>query len=245
MSKISKNLLNTLGLTEDQISVYLATLELGQASMQDIARKSGVKRTSIYNFLDSLKEKQLLTEIKKHKRKVYSAINPEHLVELVKIKVIEMESVLPELMAIYNQKNNKPRVTYHEGLAGIKEVYADLLKTKKEVISYEDLDYLKKMLPKEYYNYLPPERAHRGIPLRAISKDCAIARDFVKNDFKLNRATKFIQTKQDLKTEINIYGDKVALISFRNDTPFAVLIEDKDITQTLRTTWNELWDRLA
>lgn len=212
--------------------------------MQDISRKSGVKRTSIYNFIDSLKEKQLITETKKNKHKVYSAINPEHLTELIRIKLLETESVIPELMAIYNQKNNKPRVTYHEGLDGIKEIYADLLKTKTEVVSYEDLDYLKKMLPKEYYDYLPPERAHRGIGLRTISKDSTVAREFVKNDPKLNRETKFIQTNDDLKTEINIYDNKVALISFRDDTPFGVLIEDKDIAQTLKTTWKALWDKL-
>jgi sugar-specific transcriptional regulator TrmB len=236
MIKISKNILSALGLNELQASVYVATLELGQATMQEISQKSGVKRTSIYNFIDFLKERQLITETKKNKRKVYSAINPEHLAELVKVKLMETQAIIPELLAIYNQKNNKPRVTYHEGLEGIKEVYADLLRTKGEVVSYEDLDYLKKMLPKDYYNYLPPERARRNIPLRAISKDCTVAREFIKNDLKINRTTRFIQTSEDLRTEINIYDNKVALISFRNDVPFGVLIEDRDISQTLKTT---------
>ena len=54
---------------------------------------------------------------------------------------------------------------------------------------------------------------------------------------------KFIKA-EELKTEINIYGDKVAMMSFRSNPPFAVLIENKDIAETLRTAWQELWERL-
>ncbi len=46
------------------------------------------------------------------------------------------------------------------------------------------------------------------------------------------------------KTEINIYGNKVAFISFRSREPFAVLIEDEGITETLRTAWKEIWGKL-
>lgn len=48
----------------------------------------------------------------------------------------------------------------------------------------------------------------------------------------------------DLKTEVNIYGNKVALMSFRSFPPFAVLIEDEGIADTLRTAWKNLWLKL-
>src|SRR3989344_276954 len=66
-------LVKTLGLSEGELSVYLAALELGQANIQDISRKSGTKRASTYNFIDALKERQLISEIKKGRRKLYSA----------------------------------------------------------------------------------------------------------------------------------------------------------------------------
>ena len=40
-------LTEALGLSEAELAVYLAALELGEAQIQDISRKSGVKRTSI------------------------------------------------------------------------------------------------------------------------------------------------------------------------------------------------------
>ena len=41
-----------------------------------------------------------------------------------------------------------------------------------------------------------------------------------------------------------IYGDKVAIMSFRSAPPFGILIEDSGIAETLRVGWQELWKRL-
>src|SRR3989338_4407031 len=93
-------LFESLGLSEDQTKVYLAALELGQASMQDLADKSGVKRTSIYNFIKELIAKGLIVTAKKRKRTVYSAIHPNQLIELEKSRLSELHRVLPELLAV-------------------------------------------------------------------------------------------------------------------------------------------------
>src|SRR5438309_1359422 len=124
---LPKALLKSLGLTEPQAHVYLAALEFGQISMQDLARRSGVKRTSIYNFIDELTERGLLMETKKRRRKLYSAIHPEQLLELERTRVTEIERLMPELLAIYTTAHNQPRVTFYEGIEGTEEVYADML----------------------------------------------------------------------------------------------------------------------
>jgi len=243
MKSISKQLLHNIGLSELQAAVYFAALELGGANMQQLARKSGVKRTSIYNFIDELKERGFLTETMKKKRRVYSAVDPEHLVEIEKTRLSELERALPELRTIQNKSRTKPRVTFYESIEGIKEVYADMLKDKKEILALEDLEHMKVTLPKSFYDWFPPERARRGIPFKSILRDSPEARKMAKKNIRLLRESKLLNTA-DWKTEINIYGDKVALMSFRVKTPFCVLIEDHDIAETLRTAWNELWNHL-
>lgn len=240
----TKPLEKLLGLSEPEASVYLALLELGEANIQDIAKKSGVKRTSIYNFLQEMKEKGLIIQTGKQKGKLYEAVNPRQLVDIGKSRLLELEEMIPNLSALYQESINKPKIAYFEGVDGIKDAYTDMLEAGQPIISYEDIDYLKKMLPKNYYDYLPPERAKRNIHLRTISKDSENARSFSQNDQKLLRQTKFIKTDTSLKTEINIYGNKVLMISFREDRPFATIIEDKDIVETLRAAWSELWKRL-
>lgn len=243
MELISKTLLRSLALSQPQAWVYTAALELGEATMQQLSRKSGVKRTSIYNFLDELKERGFIVETVKRKRKVYSAIDPEQLVEIEKTRLIELERTLPELRAIKNKSRSTPRVAFYEGIEGIKEVYADMLKDKKEIHAFEDLEHMKAVLSKQFYDWFPPERARRNISFKSILRDSAEARELTKKNIRLLRQSKLLKTA-DWKTEINIYGDKVALMSFRAKTPFCVLIEDQSIAETLRDAWTELWDRL-
>lgn len=239
---ISSNILNSLSLTEAQASVYLAALELGESNMQDLSRKSGIKRTSIYNFIDTLKERGLITETTKNKRKIYSAVDPQALLEIQKSRITEFERTIPELLAVQKRSSKKPRVAFFEGKEGMKEVYLDMLKDKNDIIAYEDIEHMMATLGTFFSEY-PKERAKRNIPFRSITRDSKEARTVVKSNIKLLRKSKLLKSA-DWKTEINIYGNKVAMMSLRSRRPFAVVIEDADIAETLRIAWNELWDRL-
>lgn len=243
MKTFSKSLLKSLSLSEVQAALYSAALELGESNMQDLARKSGVKRTSIYNFIDELKERGLIIETKLKKRKIYSAVHPQQLLEIERIRITELEQVLPELLAIQNKSKTKPRVTFYEDIEGIKEVYADMLKEGTEIVAFEDLEHMQIALPKSFYEYFPSERARRDIPFKSILRDSPEARRLAQKNSRLLRQSKFLASA-DWKTEVNIYGDKVALMSFRAKIPFCVLIDDQDIATTLRSVWQKLWDNL-
>ncbi len=69
MFSLPQNLLDALGLTEDKGKVYLAALTLGTAFMQDLARRSGVKRTTIYSFIEALTDQGFIVETKKRSAK--------------------------------------------------------------------------------------------------------------------------------------------------------------------------------
>ena len=243
MKQLSKQLLSSLGLTGSQAAVFFAALELGECSMQELARKSGIKRTSIYNFIDDLKNRGLVIETRKKSKKVYSAVDPRQLLEIEKMRLMELERTLPELLAIQNKSRAKPRVMFYDNIDGIKEVYADMLKEGQEILAFEDLEHMNIALPKPFYEYFPAERAKRGILFRSILRDSAEARRITQNNRRLLRQSKFV-TSSDWRTEINIYGNKIALMSFRSKIPFCVLIEDQNIAETLRTIWNELWQNL-
>lgn len=242
--KIDSALLTSIGLSKQEVSVYLAALELGEATVQELSRKSGVKRTSIYNFIDRLKDRQIIQETKRKRRSVFSATHPHQLMEIQKMKLRELENAMPQLLAINNRSLRKPRVTFYEGIEGIKEVYNDMLNQKQPIVCWSDQKHMWPTLGKEYCEYFPPERARRGIPIRMIATDTQENRGYAKKDRELARETKFISAESDLRTEINIYGNRVLLASFRSAPPFAVLIEDRDIAETLRVTWKELWKRL-
>jgi HTH-type transcriptional regulator, sugar sensing transcriptional regulator len=236
-------LMKTLGVSEAELSVYLATLELGQAQIQEISRKSGVKRTSIYNFIDNLLARQFLSELKKGRRKLYSAAHPSALLHIQKSRVVSMERLIPELLAINNNARNKPRVSFHEGKAGMQEVYNIALHDKQTIYAWEDLDRMLAILP-DFLRKYAVERSAKNIPLRSIMRDTPLAREFVqKNNVELSRDSRFVES-EEFGTDIEVFGNKVALFSLRKDFPFAVLIDDAGIAKTLKIAWTELWDRL-
>ncbi len=237
-------LIQTLGLSEHEVAVYLAALELGEGNIQEISRKSGVKRTSIYNFIDTLKERQLLSEIKKGKRKLYSAVSPYYLVDEQKSKVASVERLIPQLLAIQNSVKNKPRVSFYEGVEGMTEVYNMVLRDKRTVYAWEDLDRTFNVMPASFTKNYPGERARLKIPARCIDRDSKFAREWTaKNNLRFARESRFISS-DEFGTEANVFGDKVAFFSFRKDVPFAVLIEDAAIATMMRVMWQELWNRL-
>jgi sugar-specific transcriptional regulator TrmB len=244
MTQFSKSIIKSLNLTSAQADVYLAALELGQASMQDLSRKSGVKRTTIYKFIGELKERGLILETKRRTRSVYSALPPEQLIAREKSRLSELDAMLPQLKAIENNAHNKPKVRFYEGIEAVKEMYNDSLKDKQPIICWSDLHMTRSVfgayLESEGY---PAERARKNIPLKWIVPESEESREFTRRDYGLLRETKFLPDAK-FKMDINVYGDKVSLVNAHAATPFAVLIEDKDIADTLREAWQQLWVRL-
>lgn len=242
MEKIPKNLLQSLNLSDAQGRVYIATLELGQGTIQALARKSGVKRSTIYTFIEDLKERSLILETKKKKRTLYSAAHPEHLIELERARLSEIQSLLPELLAIYNQSRTKPRVVFYEGLDGIKEVYGDTLKERQSIVGWSDYEQSQKILGEYYYSYAK-ERSQHNILYRCIARDTPEARNKLLLSNKELREIK-LSSSGDIATELYMYGNKVVLINFRSAPPIAILLEDTSIAGTLRSIWEDAWSHL-
>src|SRR4030042_5992747 len=171
--------LEQLGLSEKEAKVYLAVLELGEANIQQIAQKSGVKRTTAYDIINSLKEKRLLTEITKGKKAFFSAEDPRKLERQLDEKKETLKKILPELLSITNLLDTKPHIKFYEGNDGIKEVYKDTLDypdqellawVSQEAVVGFDVEWLDK--------YYVSKRLEKKIWVRVIAPD---TQEMVKN----------------------------------------------------------------
>ncbi len=242
MTKLSPETVKSLNLTEAQAAVYIASLELGAATMQELARKSGVKRTSIYNFIDELKARHLIIETIKGKRTLYSGQHPEKLLEIERGRMREIEEALPELLAIYNSTPSKPKVTYFEGPDAIPTIYEAFIKEGKLISAWSEFNQSHERTG-DLFEKQAERRAKNLVPVRFLTTDTPEAREFSKGDEAVMRQTKFVKSDK-FKTKVVMYGNKVALLSYHTDPQFVVQIEDKDIAQTVIGLFEELWKRL-
>jgi HTH-type transcriptional regulator, sugar sensing transcriptional regulator len=233
--------LEKLGLNEKEAKVYLAVLELGEGNIQDIAEKSGVKRTTVYNMIASLKEKGLVFEIQKKHKAVYYAEDPRKLKNDLEEKKADLEQMLPELLSVANMLGNKPKVKFYEGENGIKEVYKDTLNYPGEEIVAWFTDDFFDFDPDFIQNYYIPTRLKKKIWVRAIYPDTPRLKGFSLLDEKQLRKSKLVpQGEYKFKVEIVIYGkNRVFMISFHEK--IALIIESQMIHETLKSIFELQW----
>src|SRR3990167_6928519 len=142
MSTITQTL-SQFGLTPNQAKVYLALLELGEAKVQEIAKKARILRTTTYEVLEQLKNLGIIGMYNRHGVRIYMAEPPRALERILDEKKKSIHEVLPELESLYNISEFKPKIRYYEGPEGFKAVYEDTLNVSKKnlygILSMQDL----------------------------------------------------------------------------------------------------------
>ncbi len=125
------------GLSEKEARVYLALLELGSATVQELASHSGVNRTTTYLAIESLKEHGLVSVYEEEGRSMHAAESPKRLADLIdeEVRIAQNKQCLasafiPELLAIHRSEREKPVVRFFEGEEGIRSLRSTLAETR-------------------------------------------------------------------------------------------------------------------
>lgn len=239
-----KQILQQFGFQGKKADIYLASLELGSATVIEIAKKSGVKRTTCYDILMELEKEGAISETVKGKKRLFIGENPENLQKKLREKESLFSEILPQLQSVYNIKGTKPKIQFYEGKEGLREVYTDTLKYSGEILGFVS-DAVVHVLGDDWAESYLKARTKKGIRLRGIYP----ATDWLKTNMEPRdqaqlRSSKLIDPKKyPFSIEINIYGhQKVALMSAREET--GIIIEGKEIYNTLKLIFELLWDNL-
>lgn len=115
--------LKNLGLSEKEVLVYLALLQLGSATPYQIAKKAYLKRPTAYVIAEELVEKGLLVHIPGEEKKRYLAKSPETFIEEREERLEAAKKILPELRSFQKNATEKPSIMYFEGLDGLQQAY--------------------------------------------------------------------------------------------------------------------------
>jgi HTH-type transcriptional regulator, sugar sensing transcriptional regulator len=129
-----KQVLDKIGLTNGEIKVYLALLELGDTTTGKIISHSKLSSGKIYEILDRLIEKGLATYIIKEKTKYFQATNPKKILEYhesrkqdLQKQEKEIKSVLPSIIERYEATREESETIVYKGVQGLKTVLFDTL----------------------------------------------------------------------------------------------------------------------
>jgi sugar-specific transcriptional regulator TrmB len=239
------NSLLALGLPQKEATVYLALLELGRATVSEVSRKAGIKRTTGYVILDSLVNKKLARASGKEPRQEYVAESPDHIAEILKAEIIERqaklkaaEELIPQLKSIQSV-TDRPKVRFYEGTQGLEQVYEDTLTAHEPIRGYANVGEMHKALPKYFPKYYQ-RRAGKGIAVRAIIPSNAPGKKRASLDATEMRESAIIpEDKYYFAPEINMYDNKVMIASWREK--LGIIIESTEIAEAMKSIFELAW----
>ena len=246
MNTIENNL-QKIGFSDKKARIYLAILELGETSAIAIAKKTNLKRTSIYNILPELLREGLIKSTISKKRRIFFVEDLRPLQVGLSEKLNFVEKIIPELQAVHNLISYKPKITFYEGSGGMKDLYQDTLKNVIDggvILSFTGLSKIYEYVPRDFAEAYFAERVKKKIRVKVIAPVSDIAQEWQKNALKDLREMKIINNTQfQFKADMEIYANKVALISYKEDF-LGVIIESQEINQMMKAAFGIMWDAL-
>lgn len=245
MDKDNKNYTQSLidlGLKDHEAKVYLAALKLGQATVAQIADEANVQRTFVYDILNDLQEKGMVSAVEIHDVRHYSAISIERFSDIQKQKFAAFEALVPDFKAMEKTVGDRPRVRFFEGPEGIKTALTDTLNQSSgsQILSIGTGEGFYETEQKFTYDYLK-KRIRKNISVRAIAPDSEVNQQYLAEDKAQLRETVAVPPENfSFTNEINIYGNKLLILSLQGEL-LAVIIESESIAKTQRMIFELAW----
>lgn len=238
-------ILEEAGLAGNEVKVYLALLDLSSALAGEITKRSGVNRTNVYDALDKLIEKGLVSYVITANRKYFEAASAERIIKYleeregeIREKRERVNSILDDLEARRKLSKEPQEATIYKGKKGFISIAEDVLNVKKELLVFGAEGKFVEL----FTHYAEQWHVRRGtskIPMKIIYNEKSRAKKF-KARFPIFHM-KFNPHVYNTPATTWVYGDKVAIIVWSDQT-IATLIRSKDVADSYRQFFTILWN---
>ncbi len=243
---MNQHALRNIGLTDNEIKIYIDLLKSGSSTAYEISKRTGIYRVHIYDKLEQLMNKGLVTHIYRGAKKYFQATSPVKIKQYLEEKKKEVQlqedavdSILPELEAMANLPREDTFVEVFKGNEGLKYFLKDIIKAGEEVLitGIDDQKY-QEALPifmQQYFRDLKRNKIKERV-LTSKRKGIFLFDKIVAPTTEY----KFLEEKQFNPTNTFIYGTKVVIVTWGSPVT-AVMIKNNGIAQTYRNHFEHLW----
>lgn len=235
--------LEKLGLNRNEARVYFGLLSKGQAYAAELVKSVGVHRNIIYDNLEKLMEKGLVSFVIEENKRKFIAERPQAIIEFLESEQKEIDNkiesarkFLPEINKILKEKKMKQEVSVLRGISGLKKVLADVVRSKKSWtigITNNSVE----TLGETYWKNYNQKKKQFGTEEWLLWNS-----DFENTVIGKNRKShhKVLPRELDQVTETIMFEDKVAIFVFSFD-PIVIVIESKDVFDMYRQHFDFIW----
>lgn len=229
------------GFSPSEIKIYLYLLNNGASYATEISFKTKINRTNVYEALDRLITKGVISFITRNKVKWFEAKPAKSLLTLLKEKEEELKITKNNLLddinkLIINPDRKSLEANVFIGKKGIRMLFEEILEKAKPIsLIAAQLQFQKLFGP--YFELWHKKRIEKKIKQRTIFPE-----GFKRKLKKRALLTyKFVDNKFTNPTTTIIYGDNCLFIQWTKD-PIAIKIQNKEIAKSHLNYFNMLWN---
>jgi sugar-specific transcriptional regulator TrmB len=232
-----------IGLTEGEARTYIALIELGSSTAGPIVKKSGIAYSNIYDVLNRLIEKGIVSFIIKNKTRQYQAVSPSNLLLYIEKKEKELnvqkealKKAIPELKKL-QEITPKEEAEVFIGEKGLRTCYEKMFENKKP----ED-EHMFFYIHKESYGkkadlfYFSIKDILKNNSIRGISNEYGRKSEW-------NAQSKYAKIRYStfpIPGNMEVCGDNLLLTSWTGQA-MGVLIHSKELTEDFKRYFESVW----
>ncbi|MHA1703915.1 MAG: TrmB family transcriptional regulator [Promethearchaeota archaeon] len=231
--------LEAIGLHKNEILIYIDLIKIGSSSAHDIATRTKIHRPNVYDTLEKLTKKGIVTQSIEKNKKIFYPVSPKSLINYLKQKEYNLQEIIPEMEKIHSKPKEERKVTMSEGIRSIRNILDSFLEIGEPIYVYgipknaiEDLG--------GFIRDFHERRIKKGISMKHVYNKNAYERIKELNNLELTEA-KYLPSLYDTTTTTNICGNKVVLI-FWEDPVCAIIIENASIANSYKKYFDIVWE---
>lgn len=239
--------LESIGLTKSEIKVYLALLKLGETTAGPIVDEAKITRSKIYDILERLKNKGLVSYITKESTKYFSAADPNNIIKYIEEKEKKLKEekeiigeLIPRLEDQYKKSIEKQTAEVFIGLNGMRNAFNILINEfDSSEIFYafgagkgENVEQIQ-----NFFENLHNKRSQKKVKSKIIFNESS------RGLFKSQEKSKLVEARYLLESTpaaINIYKNYV-IIALLSENPITFLIRNKEVAESFKEYFNVMW----
>ena len=243
-------ILEEIGLTKTETKIYITLLKLGQTTTTNIVRDARIHASKVYEFLDKLIQKGLVSYVIKSNKKYFTASDPEFLKEFLKEKhrqiqkqEKEIENILPKLQSIKKSRKDVIQSEIYEGLRGIKSIYEKIFSTlnKGETQYIIGAPRIANELIEGFLLDWHKRRIKKGINCKYIYDSDVMDYGNIRKQMPFTKV-KYLPKNIVSPMWIEIFKDNVVIGHIKGHNAVLFLIQDKEIAKGYVDYFKLIWN---
>lgn len=236
-------LLSELGLDQREANIYLTLLKLGPIGVTNLSKHVSIVRTSLYDTLEVIIKKGFITSTQTQGKRLFMALPPKSLQEMLRFKQKLLKENLPELEAIMSTPNTHIAVEQFIGIPALKNIYSDMLVEGKDIFHIFDYKEYSKVFKTYFIKNFIKRRIEKNIRFTALITNIK-DKELSKTDPRQLRFIKKLPNKSNFNATLFIYAGKCGFFNFQSNQPVGIIINDKTAASSLKVLFDMLWEQV-